>query len=157
MHKTHNDLSQKVRESVCSGLNALLADTADLGLQAKQAHWAVRGPGFIALHKLFDDVYEHAGEWADDIAERVAALGGQPQGTLQLAAKHTRLDPYPADLVSDREHVARLAQSLGKLGSYVRAAIDEFTRLGDAGSADLMTEISRAVDKDLWFVEAHQV
>lgn len=155
MHKTHNDLSAKVRETVSSGLNQLLADAADLSLQAKQAHWALRGPDFIALHKLFDSVYEHAGEWADSIAERVAALGGQPKGTLQMAAKNTRLDAYPVDLVPDREHVARFAQSLGKFGAFVRAAIEEFAREGDAGSADLVTEISREVDKDLWFVEAH--
>jgi starvation-inducible DNA-binding protein len=155
MHKTHNDLSVKVRETVCSGLNALLADAADLSLQAKQAHWALRGPNFIALHKLFDDVYEHAGEWADTIAERVAALGGQPKGTLQEAAKNTRLDAYPVDLVPDREHVARFSMSLGKFGSNLRSAIEQFTRDGDLGSADLVTEMSREVDKDLWFVEAH--
>jgi starvation-inducible DNA-binding protein len=155
MHKTHNDLSVKVRETVCSGLNALLADAADLSLQAKQAHWALRGPNFIALHKLFDDVYEHAGEWADTIAERVAALGGQPKGTLQAAAKNTRLDAYPVDLVPDREHVARFSMSLGKFGSNLRSAIEQFTRDGDLGSADLVTEMSREVDKDLWFVEAH--
>ena len=155
MHKTHNDLSVKVRETVCGGLNSLLADAADLSMQAKQAHWALRGPNFIALHKLFDAVYEHAGEWADTIAERVAALGGQPKGTLQEAAKNTRLDAYPVDLVPDREHVARFAMSLGKFGSGLRAAIDEFAGLGDAGSADLVTEMSREVDKDLWFVEAH--
>ena len=155
MHKTHNDLPVKVRETVCSGLNLLLADAADLSMQAKQAHWALRGPHFIALHKLFDDVYGHAGEWADSIAERIAALGGQPKGTLQSAAANTRLDAYPADLVADLEHVARFSQSLGKFGSGVRAAIDEFARVGDAGSADLVTEISREVDKDLWFVEAH--
>jgi len=155
MHKTHNDLPVKVRETVCSSLNALLADAADLSMQAKQAHWALRGPDFIALHKLFDEVYEHAGDWADSIAERVAALGGQPKGTLQAAAQNTRLDAYPVDLVPDREHVARFAMSLGKFGAFIRAAIDEFAREGDATSADLVTEISRQVDKDLWFVEAH--
>ena len=155
MHKTHNDLPVKVRETICTGLNQLLADVSDLSMQAKQAHWTLRGPGFIALHKLFDDVYEHTGEWADAIAERIAALGGQPKGTLQAAAANTRLDAYPVDLVTDREHVARLAMSLGKFGSLVRSAIDELTLAGDAGSADLATEISREVDKDLWFVEAH--
>jgi starvation-inducible DNA-binding protein len=113
------------------------------------------GPNFIALHKLFDDVYEHAGEWADTIAERVAALGGQPKGTLQEASKNTRLDAYPVDLVADREHVARFSMSLGKFGSNLRSAIEQFTRDGDLGSADLVTEMSREVDKDLWFVEAH--
>jgi len=155
MNKTHNDVPEKVRESVCAALNQLLADTSDLSMQAKQAHWAIRGPNFIALHKLFDDVYEHTGEWADSIAERVSALGGQPRGTLQSAAAATRLEAYPVDLVIDRGHVERLALSLARYGAFMRAAIDEFARVGDADSADLATEISREVDKDLWFVEAH--
>ncbi len=155
MHPTRNDLPEKVRQQVANGLNQLLADVSDLAMQAKQAHWAVKGPTFIALHKLFDEVHEHAGEWADELAERVAQLGGQAQGTLQAAAKNTRLEAYPLDLVAEKGHVERLAHSLATFGSYVRAAIDEFDTHGDADSADLATQISRAVDKDLWFVESH--
>ncbi len=156
MNKTRNTLPEKARKKVCASLNQLLADAADLTMQAKQAHWALRGPNFIALHKLFDDVYEHGGEWTDTIAERVAALGGQPTGTLQAAAKATRLEPYPTDVVADHEHVALVAAALATFGEYVRTAIDEFAEAGDADSADLATEISREVDKDLWFVEAHE-
>ena len=155
MHATRNDVPEKVRQLVASGLNQLLADVADLTMQAKQAHWTVKGPNFIALHKLFDEVYEHASEWTDEIAERVAQLGGQPQGTLQAAARNTRLDAYPLDLVAERAHVERLAHSLAKFGSFARAAIDDFAKHGDADSADLCTTISREVDKDLWFVESH--
>lgn len=155
MHPTRNDIPQKVREQVVTGLNQLLADAADLSMQTKQAHWAIKGPHFIALHQLFDSLHEHTGEWTDDIAERVAQLGGQPLGTLQAAAKATRLDPYPLDLTADKGHVELLAKALAKFGSLVRGAIDDFTKLGDAGTADLATEISRAVDKDLWFVESH--
>ena len=156
MNKTHNDIPEKVRATVCQGLNQLLADTADLTMQAKQAHWTLRGPNFIALHKLFDEVYEHAGDWADSLAERVSALGGQAHGTLQAAAKATRLEPYPLDLTSDKAHVERFTLALGRYASFVRAAIDQFDELGDAASTDLVTEIAREVDQDLWFVEAHQ-
>lgn len=155
MHPTRIDIPEKVRESVTASLDQLLADTTDLALQAKQAHWALKGHTFIALHQLFDSVYEHAGEWADELAERIAQLGGQPHGTLQAAAAHTRLDAYPAEITAEKQHVERIAHGLATYGAYVRAAIEEYTKLGDAGSADLATEISRAVDKDLWFVEAH--
>ena len=155
MHRTHNDLPEKTRRRVCAELNTLLADAADLTMQAKQAHWNVRGPNFIALHKLFDEVYAHAGEWTDLIAERVTALGGQAIGTVQAAAEHTRLAPYPLDLVDERAHVERLSMSIAAFGENVRGLIDTFTKLEDLGSADVCTEISRAVDQDLWFVEAH--
>lgn len=155
MHPTRNDLPQQTRTKVAAELNQLLADSADLGMQLKQAHWAVKGPNFIALHKLFDDVHAHAGEWTDSIAERIAALGGQPVGTLQAAAKATRLAPYPTDLTAEKATVERVASALAAYGASVRAAIQTFDEAGDADSADLATEISRDVDKDLWFVESH--
>jgi starvation-inducible DNA-binding protein len=152
---THIDIPAKIRAEVITELNLLLADASDLTMQAKQAHWTVRGPNFIALHRLFDEVYEHAGEWADGIAERLAALGGQAKGTLQAAVKATRLDAYPLDLIDEQEHVARLSQSIAKFASYARSDIEKFTDLKDQASADLCTEIVRTADKDLWFVESH--
>jgi Ferritin-like domain len=56
MHKTKNDLPEKTRTEVIAILNARLADSIDLMHQAKQAHWNVKGPSFIALHKLFDEI-----------------------------------------------------------------------------------------------------
>lgn len=155
MPATRNSLPQKIRDQVIRDLAPLLADATDLTLQAKQAHWNVRGPGFIALHHLFDSVYEHAGEWSDTIAERIAALGGAVPGTLQAAAAATRLTAYPLELAGEKAHVERVAAALAQFGESVRTAIDAFASLGDAATADLVTEISREVDKDLWFVEAH--
>ncbi len=155
MISTRNSLPNKTREGVVRDLAPLLADATDLTLQAKQAHWNVRGPNFIALHQLFDSVYEHAGEWTDSIAERMAQLGSSVPGTLQAAHAGTRLTPYPLDLVGEKAHVERIAAALAQFGESVRAAIDAFAAHGDADTADLATEISRAVDKDLWFVEAH--
>lgn len=154
---TRNSLHQKTRDAVVSNLAPLLADATDLTLQAKQAHWNVRGPNFMALHQLFDSIYEHAGEWADSIAERMGQLGGSVPGTLQAAHAGTRLTPYPLDLSDERAHVERIAASLAQFGESMRTAIDAFAAQGDADTADLATEISRAVDKDLWFVESHLV
>ena len=155
MPATRNSLPQKIREQVVHDLAPLLADATDLTLQAKQAHWNVRGPSFIALHELFDSVYEHAGDWADAIAERMAQLGGAVPGTLQAAHAGTRLTPYPLDLNGEKAHVERVAAALAQFGESARTAIDAFSAIGDADTADLATEISRAVDKDLWFVESH--
>ena len=65
MHPTKNDLPQKTRAKVIAVLSDRLADATDLMLQAKQAHWNVKGPNFIALHELFDKVVESAEEWVD--------------------------------------------------------------------------------------------
>lgn len=155
MLETKNDLSQNVRKKVINLLGARLADAIDLRAQVKQAHWAVRGPRFIGLHELFDDIGTRVIDHIDEIAERMTALGGVPDGTVQNTAKHTSLPPYPADITTGLDHVDALSTALAAFGKGVRKAIAEADDLGDAGTADLFTAISRAIDKDLWFVEAH--
>ena len=155
LHETKNDLPKKVRREAIDLLNQHLADALDLGLQAKQAHWNVKGPNFIALHELFDKVAEELEEFTDDIAERAVALSGVAEGTVQTVSKRSRLAAYPLDVASGRRHVTAMSDGLAQFGKSARAAIESASKLGDADTADLFTEVSRGVDKLLWFVEAH--
>ena len=95
MHPTKNDLPEAARSKVCELLNVRLAEAIDLGLQAKQAHWNVRGPSFHSLHELFDEIATGVRKHADEVAERVAQLGGVAEGTLAAVKKRTRLAEYP--------------------------------------------------------------
>jgi starvation-inducible DNA-binding protein len=155
MNPTKNDLSPKLRKKVIETLADRLADATDLMLQTKQAHWNVKGPSFIALHELFDKVNGATQEWVDLIAERIVQLGGTAEGTLQAAAKRTTMKAYPLTIVSGKDHVEALSSALTAFGKKARAAIDKTGKAGDADTADLFTEVSRDVDKYLWFVEAH--
>jgi starvation-inducible DNA-binding protein len=152
---TRNDLPAASRTQVAALLNRRLADALDLQSQCKQAHWNVKGPQFIALHKLFDDVYEGVTEYVDLLAERVVQLGGVAYGTVRDAAETSELDEYPASISSGEEHVRTLSIALAAFGSRMRRAIDETDELDDVASADICTEITRGTDKWLWFVEAH--
>lgn len=155
MHPTKNDLPQKTRSKVNALLADRLADATDLMLQTKQAHWNVKGPSFIALHELFDKVNAAAGGWVDLIAERLVQLGGQAEGTVQATAARTSMKAYPLSIVSGKDHVEALSSALAEFGKKTRAAIDKSDKLDDKDTADLFTEVSRDVDKYLWFVEAH--
>ncbi len=155
MYKTKNDLPDTTRAEVIPILNARLADSIDLMHQAKQAHWNVKGPSFIALHKLFDEVVDAAEEYMDLLAERVVQLGGTAEGTIQVATTRTGLKAYPLTLTEERDHVEALSSALAVYGTSVRQAIDQTDALGDRDTADICTEISRGVDKYLWLVEAH--
>lgn len=155
MHPTRHDLPEKARKRLAKLLQASLADASDLASQAKQAHWNVKGPHFAQLHSLFDQVYEHASDQVDEIAERIVALGGTAVGTVRAAAAASRLREFPFEAKSGNDHINAVADALASYGKAVRAAIDESARLGDAGTSDLFTGISQAVDKDLWMVEAH--
>jgi len=156
LYATKNDLPEKARVEVIGLLNQRLAEAIDLQTQCKQAHWNVKGPAFIALHKLFDDVNEDVEEYVDLIAERVVQLGGIAEGTVGAVEERSTLPDYPLALSNGGEHVAALSDALATFGRTMRIGIEEMNELEDAGSADTLTEISRGVDKWLWFVEAHQ-
>jgi len=153
---TKNDLPEPTRREVAGLLNQRLADAIDLQTQCKQAHWNVKGPSFIALHKLFDEINEAVEEYVDLLAERVVQLGGVAEGTVGVVAERSSLIDYPLTLSTGAEHVAALSDALAAFGRTVRIGIEEMSQLEDADSADVLTEISRGVDKWLWFVEAHQ-
>lgn len=155
MHKTKIDIPLEQRTKLTGLLNARLADLIDLKLQAKQAHWNVKGPNFIALHKLFDEVTGALDEPIDTIAERIATLGGTAEGTIGAVHQRTTLPAYGLEIVAGPDHVAALSAAVALAGKSIRAAIDQSTELGDADSADLFTGISRTLDQYLWFLEAH--
>lgn len=155
LNQTKNRLPEQTRRQVIDLLNQNLADILDLQLQAKHAHWNVKGVSFFSLHELFDKVAEELEGFADEIAERAVALGGVAMGTVGAAASSSRLNAYPVNICRGSEHVEALSNALATFGKFVRAAIDWATKAGDAGTADLFTEVSRGIDKLLWFVEAH--
>ena len=155
MYETENDLSRQRRTELITLLNQRLADAVDLQMQTKQAHWNVKGPSFIGLHELFDKVSEAVEDDVDLIAERIVQLGGIAEGTVRLAAARTRLAEYPLTMADGMAHVEAVAKALSTFGREARSTINQAGELDDADTADLFTEVSRGIDKWLWFVEAH--
>jgi starvation-inducible DNA-binding protein len=152
MHKSHNDLPSNARSVAIELLNARLADTIDLALAVKQAHWNLKGPQFIGVHELLDELRGELDDYVDKMAERVTALGGTALGTSQVVTKSTALPAYPTDIYTIKDHLTALVERWSLVANAVRKNIDE---AGDAGTADLFTEASRGLDKSLWFLEAH--
>ena len=155
MYETENDIAKSRRVELNSLMNQRLADAVDLQMQMKQAHWNVKGPHFIGLHELFDKVNEAVASYVDLIAERVVQLGGIAEGTVRAAAQRSRLAEYPLDIADGAAHVEAVARALSTFGREARNTIDLADELEDADTADLFTEVSRGIDKWLWFVEAH--
>ena len=154
-YSTKNTLGEKIRIQMEATLQDRLADSIDLQAQAKQAHWNVKGPSFIALHELFDKIAEESEEYPDLIAERIVQFGGVAEGTIQVAANRSNLPDYPLVLTTGHEHVEALSHTLAVYGELIRTAIKQATELDDPATADIFTQISRSVDKNLWFIEAH--
>ena len=156
LFSTKNDLPESIRLEVIPLLNQRLAECIDLQTQCKQAHWNVKGPSFIGLHKLFDDINESVEGYVDLIAERIVQLGGVAEGTIGVVEARSTIVDYPLTLSTGAEHVAALSDALSGFGRAARLGIEEMQELKDADSADMLTDISRGVDQWLWFVEAHQ-
>lgn len=155
MNPTKNDLPEKSRKKSVELLNSRLADVIDLQTQMKQAHWNIKGPHFIGLHKLFDEINETVEEYVDMIAERAVQLGGIALGTARVVAKSSKLPEYPLDITAGEDHVDAVSTALAAFGKEARASIDQAEEIKDADTMDLFTEISRGIDQWLWFVEAH--
>jgi starvation-inducible DNA-binding protein len=155
MTSTRNDLKSNVRTTSIAILNARLAEAIDLALITKQAHWNVKGPQFIAVHEMLDGFRTELDGHVDTIAERAVQLGGTALGTSQTVVKETPLEPYPTDIHKIKDHLAALIDRYAETAKRARAAIDEASEAGDADTADIFTAYSRALDKSLWFLEAH--
>jgi len=155
LYETENDLPKNTRAEVIGIINQRLADIIDLQTQLKQAHWNVKGPHFIGLHELFDKIAEEVESYVDLIAERIVQLGGIAEGTVRVSASRSRLEEYPLDIADGTAHVEAVARALSTFGREARMTIEEVEGLDDVDSADIFTEVSRGIDKWLWFVEAH--
>ncbi len=155
MYTTHLDLSTHIRKSSIALLQARLSDALDLEAQTKQAHWNVKGRDFIQLHEFFDRLHTVVEDHVDTLAERITTLGGVADGRVQTTAGKTGLYEYSLETSAGEQHLEALAAVLGQFGKATRADIDAAAKSGDADTADVFTEISRAIDKQLWFVEAH--
>ena len=148
-------LESQTQSQMIDLLNARVADSVDLTLAVKQAHWNLRGRGYIGVHELLDEVADRLREQTDTMAERVAIMGGHARGTTQEAAKNTTLEPYPVELTDIKAHIAELVKRFKHHGANLRAAIEAADDADDDDVEDLFTEISREVDKDAWFIGAN--
>ncbi|MBK1660684.1 DNA starvation/stationary phase protection protein Dps [Paracraurococcus ruber] len=153
-HPTRNDVPTNAKQVSIETLQACLVDAVDLYNATRQAHWNVKGRDFGSLHRLFEEFYTALATSTDDLAERIVQLGGTANGTTQTL-QATRLKPYPTDLYAGLDHVKALADRYAQVAKTLREGIDETDEAGDADTADLLTEQSRAIDKMLWMLEAH--
>ena len=155
MHKTRNETQSNAKKVSMETLQARLVDGLDLALVIKQAHWNLKGPEFIGVHLMLDGFRTEVDDYNDKVAERITQLGGTARGTTQAVAAESKLAPYPVDIYAVGDHLAALIDRYAVYANAVRENIDQTDEAGDPGTADLLTEVSRGIDKQLWFLEAH--
>ncbi len=140
--------------TIVEALNQRLIDSLDLYTQFKVAHWNIRGPHFVALHPLFDQIAQELNGFIDEIAERAIVLGGHVIGTARTVAKQSTIEDYPETTVRDLEHVALLGNRLDQWLVGMKHTRDQADEAGDPDTADLLTGMISAFDKHRWFFRA---
>lgn len=153
--QTRIALDTKARTAVVTCLNERVAEAIDLQLQAKHAHWNVRGTRFLTLHALFDAVHVVAEEAADTVAERIAQLGGMAQGTVAQVAKGSELPTFPPEATNETAFLEQIATALALFANNIRTGIDEALEVEDQVTANLLADLGMTLDKQLWMVNAH--
>lgn len=140
-------------EKAAAELQPLLVDLIDLSLQGKQAHWNVVGPLFQPVHAQMDKIVEDAREWADEVAERMVAIGVPAGGQVDDVGTKGSLESLPNGTLRDQHALALMAQRVASVASRAREAME---RLGDVDlvSQDLVIGIVRGLEKHLWMLHA---
>lgn len=155
LHPTAVDLSQELRIELITNLSTMLATLSDLYLDLKQAHWNVKGKNFFSLHELFDKIAEEVNAQADVTAERITALGGTANGIASEIVATSILEKYPLDAFKSKDHLKLLVDRIAQAGNFARKHMAVSGDAGDLATADVYTDITRLLDKRLWFLQAH--
>ena len=147
-------LSEKDGREVAELLQKLLSTYNDLHLTLKHVHWNVVGPNFIGVHEMIDPQVELVRGYADDAAERIAALGLSPKGTPGAILKDRTWDDYSVERDTVQAHLAALDLVYTGVIEDARKAIDRLEDL-DLVSQDLVIGQVGELEKFQWFMRAH--
>ncbi|HME48700.1 DNA starvation/stationary phase protection protein [Mycobacterium sp.] len=147
-------LSDKAGREVADLLQKQLSTYNDLHLTLKHVHWNVVGPNFIGVHEMIDPQVALVRGYADEAAERIAALGASPQGTPGAILKDRTWDDYSVGRDTAQAHLAALDLVYTGIIEDTRKAIDRLEDL-DLVSQDMLIDHAGELEKFQWFVRAH--
>src|SRR5690554_7938269 len=140
-------------KSINSGLAKVLADTFTLYLKTHGYHWNVVGPHFRSLHLMFEEQYNALFLAADELAERMRALGVEAPGSMNEMLELASLkDHEPTD---DAMKMARnLQRDHEKLAKLIRPLSDAADEAGDGATADLYNARLMFHEETAWMLRS---
>lgn len=141
------------RKEIADGLSHMLADTFTLYVRTLGYHWNVTGPHFPGLHALFEEQYIQLREAADELAERIRAIGEPSPGSYAEFVELTSVEdakgtPQAKDMVKN------LADGHETIVRVSRPLVEIAEKAGDVATADLVTERIREHEKTAWMLRS---
>jgi starvation-inducible DNA-binding protein len=146
-------LDTRRREETGRELQATLVELVDLSLIGKQLHWSVVGVVFKPLHEHLDELVDSWRELADTVAERAVALGFAPDGQAAAVSAASEIPAVERGALEADVVVRELVQRLAEVAERIRARMDRLGAL-DLASQDVLIEVVRALEQQLWMVRA---
>jgi starvation-inducible DNA-binding protein len=144
-------LGEHQRDDIGNQLQATLVELVDLALFGKQLHWSVTGTLFRPLHEQLDELVDSWRELSDVVAERAVALGYWPDGQSATVAAGSGLARLERGALEDHVVVRELTGRLADVAERVRERMDRLGEI-DAASQDVVIEVLRALEKQLWMI-----
>jgi len=146
-------IDQKKAEQIVDALNTDLADAYVLYHQLHKHHWNVEGAEFRDIHVFLQEVYEDVEDAADEIAERLQALGGVPHASMTTLAENATVEPEDEDVYDIR---TSLSNDLGIMGDMIesyRQHIELAENLGDYATGHMLREQLEALEEHTHHIE----
>jgi starvation-inducible DNA-binding protein len=136
-------------QEITSQLNPLLADYMVYYQKLRNYHWNVKGHEFFKLHEEFEEAYLQTAEWADDIAERILALGNRPYSSMSEFVENARLDE-DQESPQWRQMVQNLVEDIEQLNKQSIQLIEKAEGVHDRTTANMLDDIIDAQEERLW-------
>jgi len=136
-------------------LQPTLTDLIAFGLTVKQLHWNVIGPYFRPIHLHLDEIHEDVQEAIDTVAERIAACGHSPLGTVKSVAANTELVDPPEGFIRDEEVLILAGQRTHEVVGLIRSRMESIEDV-DTVTADILHQIVGKLEKHHWMLRAQR-
>lgn len=137
-----------------SVLNTQLANWSVLGVKLHYYHWFVKGPHFFTLHAKFEELYNTAADYVDEIAERLLAIGGKPAATMAEYLKVATIQEASGEN-SAEQMVETLIADFTSIADGLKSGIEVAGEHDDDSTADLLTGMMTDVEKQNWMLSAY--
>lgn len=136
-------------------LNQLVADLSQFSVVIHQTHWYMRGPEFLSLHPLMDELMDELNAQLDVVSERLITLDGAPYSTLQEFIDHTKIaDEVGTYERTIPERMAVLVKNYRYLADLYKKGIEVAGEEGDDSSQDIFTSFNTDIEKKIWMLQA---
>jgi starvation-inducible DNA-binding protein len=148
-------LSPEAADTVAEALQPTLVELIDLALTGKQLHWAVVGKRFKPVHEHLDELIDEHREYSDTVAEYMSTIGIIPDGRAVRVASDATIDPVEAAFIDDAAVIDLMTERIRTVVTNIRERMPAVADV-DVAAEDLLTEITRVLDKQLWMTSAQR-